>query len=141
MDEPKNLGGRPQAIIDWDNVNRLLEIGCSGIEIGAMIGLHQNTIYDHCLKKFGIPFSEYSKQKYAKGDASIREAQYNNAISGNTSMQIWLGKNRLKQSESPEAEKISAEQLELFKQFMSQMTELSSDRNSADININEETKS
>jgi hypothetical protein len=93
-------GGRPKADIDWNYVNELLTAGCSGREIAGEIGLNCNTIYDRCEKDHGISFSEYSQQFYAKGDTLIRKKQFDKAIKeGDNTLLIWLGKNRLKQSD------------------------------------------
>lgn len=100
--------GRPQADIDWKRVDDLLIVGCSGREIAASIGLNPATLYDRCEKDHGIPFSEYSQGKYAKGESILRAHQFAKAIGktteGDNTLLIWLGKNRLSQKEKPEAD-------------------------------------
>ena len=88
---------RPQAPIDWKKVDELLIAGCLGTEIAAYFSMHPNTFYDRVQLEFGIGFTEYSQQKRSKGDALLRARQYAKALSGDNTMMVWLGKNRLNQ--------------------------------------------
>lgn len=90
---------RPEAIIDWKKVDFLLEAGSTGTEVAAHLGIHYNTFYNRVKEKYKCDFSEYMQEKRAKGDSLLRSAQFKNAMEGNTSMQIWLGKQRLGQRE------------------------------------------
>ncbi|HEY3527489.1 MAG TPA: hypothetical protein VGK47_14935 [Nitrososphaeraceae archaeon] len=92
--------GRPQSVIDWNKVDELLVKGSSGAQIASQIGIHPQTLYEHTLSEKGIPFSDYSAQKYAKGDSLLLTKQFDVAMKGNVSMLIWLGKQRLKQHET-----------------------------------------
>ncbi len=83
--------------IDWEVVDKYLEAGCLGTEIAAYLGCHPETFYDRCLKEKGVGFSEYLATKRSKGDAILRAKQYELAMQGNTTLLIWLGKNRLGQ--------------------------------------------
>jgi hypothetical protein len=101
MSEKRPGPGRPKIELDWVEIDELLTYGCSGAEIAARIGVNPKTVYDGCLVEKGIPFSEYCVQKYAKGDALLKEQQYKKALGltdvGDNTMLVWLGKNRLKQ--------------------------------------------
>ena len=97
--------GRPPAIIDWDYVGKLLEAGCPATDIAAEIGIHRDSFYKRCEADNNVTFSTFAQEKRTKGDNLLRAAQYKNAMNGNTSMQIWLGKNRLGQSDKQEEEK------------------------------------
>lgn len=88
---------RNEKPIDWNYVDKLLEAGCLGTEIAPHFDLHPDTFYRKCEKEHNIGFTEYRAQKVQKGDSLLRAAQFKNALSGNTSMQIWLGKQRLDQ--------------------------------------------
>lgn len=90
---------RPEKPIDWDKVDQLLLAGCLGTEIAPHFNMHPTTFYDRVQIKYGMTFTLYSCQKHQEGDSLLRAAQYKNAMKGNTTMQIWLGKNRLKQKE------------------------------------------
>lgn len=95
--------GRPEADIHWKTVEDLLVSGCSGADIAGYLGMEPNTIYRRCEKDHGIPFSQYSRQFYAKGDSLLRAHQFAKALGktneGDNTLLIWLGKTRLKQKE------------------------------------------
>ena len=96
--------GRPEIPIDWDKVDALLEAECRGTEVAAAIGVHHDTFYNRITAEKGMLFSEYAAKLRAKGNSSLRAKQVDVALSGNTTMLIWLGKNRLEQKENPNAE-------------------------------------
>lgn len=92
-------GGKPPAKIDWNVVDEMLEAGCLGTEIAAVFGLNKATIYSRCERDKGIQFHEYTQQKRAKGDSVLRKVQYDLALEKDRGMLIWLGKQRLGQSD------------------------------------------
>ena len=47
-------------------------------------------------------FSDYLPQKALAGKASLRRTQWKTATGGNPTMQIWLGKNMLGQTDKQE---------------------------------------
>ena len=94
--------GRTQATIDWDTVGKLLEADCSGESIAAQFGVHRTTLYNRCKADLGLTFSTLSQQKKMLGDNLLRAKQYQTAMSGNVTMQIWLGKQRLGQTDKLE---------------------------------------
>ena len=97
-------GGMKEIPIDWEKVDQLLISGCRGTEISAFLGIHHDTLYDRCKAKFGKLFSEYSAEKRQKGDSLLKHKQFQVAMQDNTSMLIWLGKQRLKQRENPQSD-------------------------------------
>ena len=139
---PRGIG-RPKAVIDWNKVNDLLIAGCSGIEIAGYLGLEDCTIYSRCLEDNKIPFSEYSQRYYAKGNTLLRAKQFKKAIDGENMMLIWLGKNRLKQSNNPTQDAFNEQALDRFTAVMQQLNNLqtSSARKIDDISNNSEEKS
>jgi len=88
---------RPKINIDWDYVDKQLRYHCKGTEIAAKFGIHPNTFYRLCEDHYKISYSECLEQKREEGNDLLRSAQFENAIEGNVSMQIWLGKQYLKQ--------------------------------------------
>ena len=84
--------GRPKAEIDWEKVDRYLNAQCEGTGIAEIIGIHPNTLYEACKTKFNISFSEYSAIKKAEGVELLKAKQYQTAMEGNVTMQVWLGK-------------------------------------------------
>jgi len=99
-----DLGGRPVKDIDWDKVDELLMAGCFTTEIAANIGVHKNTLYQRCEKEKGCGFSAYSQEKKAKGESLLRKVQYDVAMSGDRTMLVWLGKQRLDQHDKAKIE-------------------------------------
>lgn len=97
----KRKRGKPQITIDWHKVDRFLESGCTGTEIAGSFGCHPDTLYKQCEDEKGMLFSAYAAQKRGSGDSLIRAAQMRLALTGNSSMLIWLGKNRLGQKDDP----------------------------------------
>ncbi len=95
--------GRKPATIEWDTVDKLLIAGCPGTEIASHIGVHPDTLYHHCEEEKKTHFSAYSQQKREKGNNLIRVAQFDEAVmKRDRGMLIWLGKNRLGQSDKEE---------------------------------------
>lgn len=100
---------RPPANIDWNEVNRYLEAGSTGTEIAGFLGMHEDTLYRRCQEDHNIGFAAYSQQKKARGEALLRARQYQQAMKGNTTLLIWLGKCRLGQQEPQSQREIDAE--------------------------------
>jgi hypothetical protein len=110
-----------QKIIEWPKVDEMLACGCNGVEVAATLGICSETLYRRCKADHGVDFVAYLQEKRAVGDKSLHAAQYALALSGNPTMLIWLGKQRLHQRE-PE-QKVSeatkpalTEYLDLLKQ-------------------------
>lgn len=95
---------RPLIPIDWNLVDRYLESACTGVEIAGVIGCSADTLYKRCVDEKGVNFTAYASQKRSRGDSLIKVAQMQVALKGNTSMLIWLGKNRLGQKDDPRQE-------------------------------------
>lgn len=88
-----------KVVIDWDRVDYLLRAGCSGAGISGLLGIHENTLYGRCLKERKVGFMALSQQKKAEGNSLLEEKQFETAMSGDKTMLIWLGKQRLGQTE------------------------------------------
>lgn len=95
--------GRPKVAIDWQQVGRMLEAGATAEGIAATVGCDTATLYRRCETDNKINFATFSQQKRAKGDELLRVAQFKQALGGNTSMLIWLGKQRLGQSDKTDS--------------------------------------
>lgn len=100
---PKRPGpGRPEKPIDWDLVDRLLSYGCTGTQIAARMDIHEDTLYARTIKEKNCFFSEYLASKQKKGETYLLEKQHEVALEGDRTLLVWLGKQRLKQSEDPQ---------------------------------------
>lgn len=141
----ENTFYRPEAVIDWERMDELLEAGCLGSEIAAFFAIHPNTLYLRTTSKYGMSFSEYSQLKKAKGELALREVQFQKATGkskkGDNTMLIWLGKQRLNQRESIAEFTVSEEALKPLSAVMGQMTALQEDRKRATISVSSSEKS
>lgn len=77
----------------------MLEAGCDGTEVAATLGIHPNTLYERCERDNNLSFSEYSATKRASGDRLLKMKQFEVAMTGDKTMLVWLGKQRLGQTE------------------------------------------
>ena len=91
--------GRPKANIDWHKVDNLLKAQCDGVGIAGILGIHPNVLYEACKEVNKLSFSEYSAQKKSEGKELLRAKQFETAMNGNVTMQIWLGKQHLDQKD------------------------------------------
>lgn len=98
------MAGRPRKEIDWDTVDKLCAIHCTGEEIASVMQVHYDTLNNRCNEAYGVNFSEYYKKASASGKMSLRRKQYEVAMAGNVSMLIWLGKNMLNQRDHVDTE-------------------------------------
>lgn len=85
--------------IDWERVNKLCQAGCNSSEIAAFLGIDRGLLYTHCLEVHKVPWTDYKSTQRSNGNAHLKEKQYSIALNGDKVMLIWLGKNRLGQSE------------------------------------------
>lgn len=85
--------------IDWERVNKLCQAGCNSSEIAAFLGIDRGLLYNHCLEVHKVSWSDYKSTQRSSGNAHLKEKQYSIALNGDKVMLIWLGKNRLGQSE------------------------------------------
>jgi len=97
--EKKNKGGRPR--FDFSDkmsvISQLAAIACTDEEIAAAIGCSQDTLARG--RKRDADLDRVVLDGRAKGRVSIRRAQYKRAMSGNSAMLIWLGKQMLGQKD------------------------------------------
>lgn len=98
--------GRSKAVIDWHVVCSLLEAHCSAASIADRLGIDRTTLYRRCEEEFNITFATLAQQKREKGDDDLRAKQHQVALSGDKVMLVWLGKNRLGQSDKQEITKV-----------------------------------
>ena len=87
--------GRPKIDIDWDKVNKNLIAGCNGVQIAGLLGIAADTLYLKVEQKFKMTFSAYSAIKKAHGDALLQRKVFDEAMGDNTTVLIFLAKDRL----------------------------------------------
>ena len=94
--------GRPVKEIDWKMVDKMLFIQCTQLEICGILEVSEDTLCRRSLEMHGVTFAEYSEQKRQGGRMSLRRKQMDLAMSGNVTMNIWLGKQYLGQKDKQE---------------------------------------
>lgn len=92
---------RPELSVDWEKVDYMLKCGALGSEIAAAFHMHPDTLYRKINDRYGVTFTAYQQERRAEGDYSLRQKQYEKAMglteTGDNTLLIWLGKNRLGQ--------------------------------------------
>ena len=104
---------RPKKIINQKQFEALCSIQCTKEEICNVLGVTEKTLNNWCKEIYGNSFSLVFAEKRDLGKVSLRRTQWKAAEKGNITMQIWLGKQILKQSESPLQDEIKLKELEL----------------------------
>ena len=95
---------RPLKEIDWDQVDEMCAIHCTGEEQAAVLGVDYDTLNRACHREQEMSFADYFRQKSASGKMSLRRRQYTKAMEGDNTQLIWLGKNWLGQTDQPDVE-------------------------------------
>jgi len=85
--------GKKYKTHDPEMIKRLASTMCTFEEIGYIIGMTAEGVKKR--------FTKVIEQGRAKGKASLRQAQWEKALAGDSKMQVWLGKNYLSQMEDP----------------------------------------
>ena len=85
---------RPRKQIDPESVKALGALGATVDEVAAVLRIHPRTVQRR--------FAALLKEGKETGNVSLRRRQYQKAEEGNVTMLIWLGKQRLGQSDQIE---------------------------------------
>jgi hypothetical protein len=90
-------GGRPKKEIDYTSVEKLSKLMCTQEEIADFLDISVRTL------QRDDEFCRIYKNGISKGKRSLRRAQWEKAVDEkNATMQIWLGKQYLGQSDKQE---------------------------------------
>ncbi len=114
---------RPEKPINWKLVDDLLIAGCLGTEIAAHFDIHPTNFYLRIEQEYGMSFTAYSSEKKQKGDSILRAKQFEKAAKGDNTMLIWLGKNRMKQAETPMEISVDTNTMKQFNEIMTQLNQ------------------
>jgi hypothetical protein len=93
--------GRPPKVIDKKQFESLCGIQCTLEEVCQFFDCDEKTLNKWCKENYRDTFSHVFKTKRGVGRVSLRRAQYQAALKGNSSLLIWLGKQYLDQTDSP----------------------------------------
>lgn len=95
--------GPKEKVIDWTSFESLCSIDCTQAEICSFFKIDDKTLSKLIKQKYKMKFSEIYRQKRHLGNVSLRRAQWRTAVEDdNITMQIFLGKNRLGQTDKVE---------------------------------------
>jgi hypothetical protein len=95
-DEPK-IGKPPMVKFDYNELEKLAYMSASAKEIARFFRCSESTIER---RKVDDPkFKDALDYGYARGNLNLRRQQMKAADEGNITMLIWLGKNRLGQTD------------------------------------------
>ena len=100
----KNLGGRPSKLplINQEHFEGMCRIQCTKDEMCAIFQVHEETLTKWCHATYSVGFSDIYKKLSSTGKMSLRRQQFKSAEAGNVTMQIWLGKQYLEQTDKIE---------------------------------------
>jgi len=98
----KKKNGRPPKNIDYPILENLCRIQATADECAAVLGMNYDTLLRHLKADGHESFKTFHEKHTASGRASLRRMQWKGAEAGNPTMQIWLGKNYLNQSDKLE---------------------------------------
>lgn len=98
MGRPPKLVETPELIKQIEGLSR---IHCTMVEAAAVLGVHRDTFSDF-LQAHEKAMAAWEDGK-ENGKASLRRMQFKAAESGNSTMQIWLGKQWLDQKDKFES--------------------------------------
>jgi hypothetical protein len=102
---PDNAMGRPEVLLsdeDWAEMDQLAGLRCTTVELAAWFSLSVDSLERKIKERHNMTFADYLTEKAAIGKASLRRVQMANAMGGNATMQIWLGKQLLDQKDKQE---------------------------------------
>ncbi len=84
-----NLVGRPRIILDPERIAELVGKAYTVEWVAEYFNVHVDTLY--------VNYSDALRKGYAFRNGCLQAKQYENALSGNATLQIWLGKQWLRQ--------------------------------------------
>lgn len=93
-DKQEKVKGRPKKTVDVDILKKLCEVQCTVKEMAYILGVSVDTLNRN--------YKDVIIEGKTLGKLALRRAQWRNAIEkNNVTMQIWLGKNILNQTDTP----------------------------------------
>lgn len=97
--------GRPKIVWSdkqYASLEYMALIHCTQKEMAGVMHVDEDTLNRLIKVRYDCSFSEFYERYSANGNMSLRRAQFKSAEAGNTSMQIWLGKQWLGQTDHQE---------------------------------------
>lgn len=97
--------GRPRKDLtdkEWEMLLSMLRINCTQVECCSVFNMDDDTLERNIAERGEVNFSQLYKRYSGQGKTSLRRLQYASAEAGNVTMQIWLGKQWLGQTDKQE---------------------------------------
>lgn len=91
--------GKPRIDFDWKVLDSILQFGATLIDCSEMLKVSEDTIQKRIRELHDLKFSEYRNRKMSRMRVRLLQRQFDSAMSGNTALLIWLGKQHLGQSD------------------------------------------
>ena len=94
--------GRPRKEVDFEQLEKLCEWHCNQKEIAEFFRMNPNVLKKRVEEHYGQTWAELIAEFKGRGKCLLRKMQWKSAEQGNVTMQIFLGKNYLGQSDKLE---------------------------------------
>jgi len=104
---------RPKKNFDYDKLDAILQFGATLFECEDILEVSESTLKRRIKSKYKCSFEHLRDKKMSKAKQNLRRKQYETAMAGNVTMQIWLGKNWLGQTDKVE-QSIAEESQKIF---------------------------
>ena len=88
--------------IDWEKVGKMIMAGSNGAQVSASLNIDYSTLTRRCAEDLKTNFTDFFNQKREAGNNLLYNKQFDVAMKGDRGMLIWLGKNRLGQTDKRE---------------------------------------
>ena len=111
--ESKHAGGRPRVVFDLRPVEGLGKIQSTHRELAAVLGVSVDTVERRL--QDDPEFRGAYERGLENGKSSLRRIQWKAALGGNTTMQIWLGRQYLGQRDQQVIEHTREEPVQLVR--------------------------
>lgn len=91
-----------KVIIDWKVLDAILQFKPSREDCCSILNCSDTKLETSIRKKYDMTFREYRNFRMGRTRVKLAQKQFDVAMSGNTTMLIWLGKNWLGQKDLPD---------------------------------------
>lgn len=123
--------GRPSIEINKQFFENLCSLHCTKQDIADFFQCSEDTIERFCHKTYDTNFAVVYKKYFTEGKISLRRLQWKSAEEGSVTMQIWLGRQMLGQTDKVVIER---EDVETFEGVVDVLNDIKKDirKNNAD---------
>ena len=90
-EKPRPKAGRPEAIIDWEQVGKWITMGAYTTDIANSLGICRETLYIRCSRDLKLDFSTWAQEKRSKGNIHYSIASYDEAINQRNTKMLLHG--------------------------------------------------